>query len=131
VVTPGGEPSERDHAFAGDRTEAGRFLGRTWRHAGRGWFGYTLRIERGKPQQLLVTYWGGDGGNRTFDVEVDGKVIATETLRANRPGRFFDQAYDLPEGLTRDRDRILVRFRAGPGQIAGGVFGIRVVRRRE
>ena len=130
VVVPGGKQSERDHAFVGDRTEAGLFLGRTWRHAGRGWFGYSLKVEPGKPQQLLVTYWGGDGGNRTFDVEVDGKVIATETLRADRPGRFFDQAYDLPEELSRDRDRILVRFRAGPGQTAGGVFGIRVVRSR-
>jgi DUF1680 family protein len=129
-VVPGVEQSERDHAFAGDRTGAGQFQGRPWRHAEHGWFGYNLRIESGKPQQLLVTYWGSDGGNRTFDVEVDGKVIATETLRANRPGQFFDRAYDLPEDLTRDRDRIQVRFRSGPGQTAGGVFGIRVVRRR-
>jgi hypothetical protein len=35
----------------------------------------------------------------------------------------------LPESLTQGRGKVTVKFQAQPGNFAGGVFGVRVVRR--
>ncbi len=75
-----------------------------------------------------MTYWGSDGGNRTFDILVDGQKLATQTLANNRPDEFYDQPYPLPRALLEGKDHVTVVFQAHPGNFAGGVFGLRVVR---
>lgn len=77
---------------------------------------------------LVVTYWGSDAGARVFDIIVDGKVIATQRLQRNKPGQFFDVTYPIPIELTKGKERVTVRFQAHPKCIAGGVFGVRMVR---
>jgi hypothetical protein len=77
-----------------------------------------------------VTYWGSDAGRRVFDILVDGKKLATETLQHNRPDSFFDQTYTLSEDLTKGKSQVTVTFQAHPRQTAGGVFGLRVLRTR-
>ena len=42
-------------------------------HAG---FSYDMRILAEGPIGLTVTYWGGETGNRVFDIMVDGKKMA-------------------------------------------------------
>lgn len=130
AVHPGDEQSERDHGIAGENTGAGEFGDRRWRHAPDGWFSYELRIEPGVDQDLVVTYWGSDAGNRTFDVLVDGVKLATETLANNHPGEFYDRTYPLPADLLRDKAKVTVRFQAAKGNIAGGVFDVMILRRR-
>ncbi len=39
--------------------------------------------------------------------------------------------YDLPPGQAVDRKRITVKFQAHAGQIAGGIFDVRVVMNAE
>jgi hypothetical protein len=65
-----------------------------------------------------------------FDILVEGKKLATETLENNRPDSFYDQSYALSEELTKGKNRVTVRFQAHPHQTAGGVFGLRVLRTR-
>src|SRR5262249_45636298 len=99
--------SERAHGFQGERTSAGEFGGRRWRGArDGGWFSFELKVPPGEPVQLLCAYWGSDGGGREFDVLVDGTKIATERLQNNRPGVFYDQAYPIPEELTKGKERV-------------------------
>ncbi|MFO0887856.1 MAG: glycoside hydrolase family 127 protein [Isosphaeraceae bacterium] len=127
-VKPGEEQNERDHKFEGEKTSAGTFGNRGWRHADDGGhFRYTVKVLPHQPQELSVTYWGSDRGRRVFDLLIDGKKIATETLENNRPEQFYDQTYPLPEELTKGKSQVTVTFQAQPRQTAGGVFGVRVL----
>jgi uncharacterized protein len=120
---------ERDHNLQGEKTQAGDAFGRKWRHAtDGGWFAFTLKCQPEGQQELLVTYWGGDAGNREFDVLVDGQKVATEKLENNRPGKFYDAVYALPDNLTRGRTQVAVKFQALPNKWAGGVFGVRLLK---
>jgi hypothetical protein len=117
--------SERDHHLTGERTSAGEAYGRKWRHAtDGGWFAFDLQARPGQPHELRVTYWGGDAGNRVFDILVNGEKIATQRLNQNAPGKFFDETYSIPARLTEGRSELTVRFQAHPGAMAGGVFGV-------
>jgi hypothetical protein len=128
-VRPGDAASERAHDLAGDRMEAGDAGGRPWRHAlDGGWFSYRLAVRRGEPQVLSVTYWGSDSGARAFDVLVDGQVVATERLASNRPGQYYDQVYPLAPEVVARGEAITVKFQAHPGNRAGGIFDVRVLR---
>jgi len=129
-VAPGDEQNERDHKQQGEQTAAGEFGGRQWRHAtDGGWFSWEVKVLAEGPQELRVTYWGSDGGNRVFDVLIDGQKLATQRLQNNKPGNFYDEVYALPAEMTKGKDKITVRFQAHPGAWAGGVFGVRVVKR--
>jgi len=121
---------ERDHNVQGERTAATEFGGRKLRHAwDGGWFSFDVAVPSDAPADLIITYWGSETGNRTFDVLVDGRKIATQALHRDRPERFWDKVYELPTDLTRGKSKVTVRFQAMPGHYAGGVFGVRVVKR--
>jgi len=129
VLVPQTQP-ERDHNYQGEKSSAGMFNGRHWRHAyPGGWFSYDMKIATDRPVDLMVTYWGSDVGNRKFDVMVDGHKIGTQTLNMNHPGEFFDVTYPIPDDVTRNKDKVTVRFQSHPGAMAGGVFGCRIVKR--
>jgi len=87
-----------------------------------------MQVLPDKPMALLCTYWGSDIGNRQFDVLVSGTRIATQRLDRDKPDEFFDVEYPIPETLTRGQTTITVRFQAQPGNFAGGVFGLRVLK---
>lgn len=122
---------ERDHNLQGEKTGPGEFGGRKFRHAwDGGWFSFEVAVPTNAPADLVITYWGSETGNRTFDVLVEGEKLATTRLHQDKPEEFWDKVYPLPEALTRDRARVTVKFQAHPGNYAGGVFGVRVVRRQ-
>ena len=129
AVVPDREQSERDHALRGEQTGAGDFGDRKWRHAtDGGWFSWRLKVLPGQPQELRVTYWGSDGGNRVFDILVEDRKLATQKLEQRQPDKFFDEVYPLPADLLKDKQTITVKFQAHPGAFAGGVFEARVMR---
>ncbi|MBN2505842.1 MAG: glycoside hydrolase family 127 protein [Verrucomicrobia bacterium] len=129
AVSPGEPQPETDHQFQGENTQAGTHMNRRWRHAADGgWFSYEIKVAPDQAMTLRCTYWGEDAGARTFEVLVDGRRIATQTLDRNRPGEFYDEEYPVPTALTRGKSRVSVRFQAHPGNIAGGLFGLRMLR---
>jgi hypothetical protein len=129
VLRIGEMQPERDHNLQGERTGAGEHLGRKWRHAADGgWFAVDLQVDGQTGNELLCTYWGSEVGPRTFDILVDGQVVATQSLANDRPGQFFDVTYPVPEPLTRGKTRVTVRWQAHAGNFAGGVFGCRMLR---
>jgi DUF1680 family protein len=128
-VLPGNDQDERDHNLTEERSNSGVFSNRHWRDASDGgWFRYVLRVEPDRAQELSVTYWGSDGGGRRFDILIDGKKLATQTLENNHPDEFFDQSYPLPEDLLKGKKEVAVTFQAHEQRRAGGVFGLRVLR---
>jgi hypothetical protein len=130
AVLIGRQPSERDHGLKGEKTAAGVFGGRHWRHAwDGGWFSFELNVPADKPAELLCNYWGGDAGGREFDILVDGVKIAAQKLERNRPERFYDEVYAIPPELTKGKEKVTVRFQAQPGKMAGGVFDCRVLKK--
>ena len=129
VVRPGEQQSETDHKLAGEHTQSGDLFDRKWRHAtDGGWFSWELKVLPGEPQNLAVTYWGSDSGNRVFDVLLDGTRVATQRLENNRAGEFHEEVYRIPAELTKGKERVGVKFQAQPGAWAGGIFGVRVLR---
>jgi uncharacterized protein len=126
---PGEQQSEVDHGQEGEKTISGDWQGRKFRHAeDGGWFSFRMKVAPARPVELVCDYWGGETGDRTFDILVDGRLIATQTLRQDKPGDFFDMTYAIPEELTRGRQSVEVRFRAHPGNMAGGLYGARTLR---
>ncbi len=119
---------EKLHNQQGEKSYSGSAFGRKWRDARGGWFSYDLKVRPDDPVSLLVTYWGGDVGNRNFDILVDGEKIATQKLNNLKPGKFVDVEYKVPAVLTRGKEKVTIRFQAHPGAMAGGYFGCRVVR---
>ncbi len=127
---PGEMQPERDHNFQSEKSNNGEATGRKWRDArDGGGFSFDLTTDGDKPQDLVLTYWGGEGNERVFDISVDGKVIATQTLLNNQPGEFFDVTYPLTPELVRDKTKVTVRLQAHPGMMAGGLFGAYLLRR--
>jgi hypothetical protein len=84
-----------------------------------------------QPVALVVTYWGGDSGNRVFDILVDGQKIATQKLNSPKPGKFMDVKYAVPVAMTKGKKKVTVRFQGHPRSTAGGIFGLRVVRTKK
>jgi DUF1680 family protein len=127
-VAPGEQQPEVEHDFEGVATEAGVNFGRHWRHAA-GWFGYRLRDPEGAARYLRVDYWGADAG-RSFTIELNGIVIAEVTSTGEYGAEFVSVDYPLSaEVLARSEDGThRLRFIAGEGSIAGGIYGVRLLR---
>ena len=122
-LSPGEQQSEIDHGVVSERSQIGDFRDRKWRDArDGGWFEFRMKVLRDTPQILRCTYWGDDTGGREFDILVDGKLLATQKLDRNQPGKFFDVEYPLPAALLAGKDTITIRIQPRPGHIAGGLF---------
>jgi hypothetical protein len=128
----GEQQPEKDHNLQGENTSTGTVNGRKWRHAvDGGWFSFDLRVEPGKTNELVLTYWGGENGNRNFDVLVETTRVGTQKLLMNEPGKFFEVTYSIPPSLTAGKKLVNVRLQAHPGAWAGGLYGARVLRQKE
>jgi len=124
-VKIGDRDAEARHGMKGERTQAGAYEGRNWRHAiSGGWFSYEVAVASATDTILQATFWGDDAGTRTFDILVDNQKLATQKLDRNAPGRFFDVRWPLAKDLTAGKRKITVRFQAHPDHTAGGVFGL-------
>jgi DUF1680 family protein len=128
---PGEQQSEVDHRQQGEITGSGDWQNRKFRHAENGgWFSFEQKVSPDAAMELLATYWGSESGARTFDILVDGQKIATQTLNQDKPGQFFEKAYPIPTELTRGKQKVTVRFQAHAGNIAGGVFGVKMLKKQ-
>ncbi|HEX8601174.1 MAG TPA: glycoside hydrolase family 127 protein [Pseudoduganella sp.] len=121
-VAPGEQQPESDHAFKGEGADAGINAGRHWRHA-TGWFSYVLNNPKGEAKTLRLTFASGDAGRR-FDILVDGKLLQQVALEKEDEA-FYTRDVTLPEGLGQ---KIEVKFVARDGSIAGGLYGLRLLR---
>ncbi len=123
-VAPGEQQPESDHFFKGEGADAGLRGMRHWRHASK-WFSYELKDPEGTARTLRLTFASGDAGRR-FDVLLNGQLLQAVTIE--RKGEaFYDLDLPLPAGVARD-GKLEVKFAAHPGSIAGGLYGLRLLR---
>ena len=94
-----------------------------------GGFTFTMKCLPDKPQALMCAWWGSDGGARTFEIDVDDRKIATQSLHDLNPGHIKHIRYSIPESITRGKTHLTIHLQANPGNIAGGLFGARIVTR--
>lgn len=121
--------AERDHELVGERTRNGEHNDHKWRDAfDGGHFEFTMKVDPAKQNDLICTYWGSDSNGREFDILVDAKVIATQVLNNDKPESLWDVTYPIPAELTQGKESVRIRLQGKPGKIAGGLFGVRVVR---
>ena len=125
-VAIGEQQPEVEHDLKGEGMAVGVHQGRRWRHGA--WIEYTLDPRGAKEADLAVTYSGDDRG-REFDILVDGRVIATQRLTGEKPGRFVEKRHRLPADLLQAAGarRITVRFQAKQW-LAGGLYDVRLLK---
>ncbi len=126
-VAPGQQQPESDHFFNGEGVEAGVNGGRHWRHASK-WFSYELKDPKGEAKLLQLTFAQADKGRR-FDIEVNGVLVAEVALSGDANPEFYTVDYPLPDSIVQAKPQALsVRFVAKPGSLAGGMYGLRLLR---
>lgn len=125
-VLVGDDASERAHDLSAEQSETGRVSNYAWRDAApNGAFSYVLALPKSPAATLICTYWGGDRG-RTFDVVVNGVVVATQTLEGRQPGKAIEVTYPLPPDSLTGQQNLTVRFQGtGKGRV-GGLLGLRL-----
>jgi hypothetical protein len=126
---PGEMQPERNHNFQGDSLNMMRdFRGRKARGAERGgWLSFEMSVDPTQAMSLVLEYWGGFTGSKTFDILIDGQKIATDNISGKQDGTFIDVFYDIPEALSRGKDRITVKLDPHVGHRAGPFFYARTV----
>jgi DUF1680 family protein len=128
---PGEMQAEGDHNFQGDRLNRMEdFKGRKARGAERGgWLSFDMKVLPDEPMALVIEYWGGFTGSKTFDILVDGQKIATENISGKKDGSFLDVPYELPPELTAGKTSVTVKLNPHTGHRAGPFFYARTVRK--
>lgn len=132
VFRPNEQQDEVDHDFRGTNVARGDgALGKKWCDSDGGYFSFTMKVNSKLPAELLLTYWGSDGGNRKFDILVNNEVIAVEELTASKPNEYFDRRYAIPFHLLQGKDKVTVKLRAYQNNKAGGIFFARMMLKKE
>jgi hypothetical protein len=122
---------ERDHNLDSDKSNVGEFGGHKWRDArDGGWFAFDMKVLPDMPMGLVCTYWGSDSSGREFDILVDDVKIAAQRLNNDKPGKFWDATYAIPQELTKGKDKVRIKLAAHPGRMAGGLFDCRVLKKQ-
>ena len=107
--------SEVAHGLTENQTQSGVISSRSWRHAYQpgGYFEYTLETQKRSDVQLICVF-GAQDDYRPFDITVEGETIATPALFAlhDTASLVRWQAFQIPEHLLQNRDRIRMRIQA-------------------
>ncbi|WP_343729748.1 glycoside hydrolase family 127 protein [Duganella sp.] len=124
-VAPGEQQPESDHFFKAEGADAGVNKGKHWRHAS-GWFSYDLTDKKGEARVLRLTYSKLDAGRR-FDILINDKLLAEVRLDASAPQEFYTRDYPIPADAAM-AGKLVVKFVAREGSVAGGLYGVRLLR---
>lgn len=126
-VAPGEQQPESDHFFKADGGASGLAKGRRWRHA-TGWFSYDLNDKKSEARLLRLTYAQGDAGRR-FDILINDQLLAAVTLDDKAPQELYTVDYPIPPALVAAAGgKLVVKFVARGGSVAGGLYGLRLLR---
>ncbi|MYN06238.1 glycoside hydrolase family 127 protein [Pseudoduganella aquatica] len=125
-VAPGEQQPESDHFFKGEGADAGINKGRHWRHA-KAWFSYELNDKEGAAKTLRLSFSRADAG-RKFDIVVNGELLETVILGRDAADEIYTRDFAIPAGHPGQPRKLTVKFVAHPGSMAGGLYGLRLLR---
>lgn len=113
----------------GEDSRPQRIRGRPGRRGG-SWFSYDVPVEPDHPMVLILTFYSDDrrATPASFEVLVDGQVVAALDIGRTEPPRFFDLEYPIPAALVAGKETVTVRFEAKEGSQIATVFGLRLIR---
>ena len=120
---------ERDHNLTQERTDVREQNDRGTRQPlVNGWMEFDMKVDPASVNELVMTYWGNDRSRPDFEILVDGKLLAEDTL-ANRPiNTYYDVAYRLPEAMTSGKNTVRVRIQPKATKVGPTVGGARTAR---
>ena len=117
--------SEKAHNLKGEKTNSGSE--NSWRDASDlGWFSYQVKVTDKDPVELVLTYNSLDGGNREFDIFADDVKIGFQKLRTETFSAMIDRSYRIPAEVVKGKKEVTIRIQSVPGNIAGGIYGLRI-----
>jgi uncharacterized protein len=126
-VAPGEQQPESDHFFKAEGADTGLNKGMRWRHA-TGWMSYELNDKQHQAKRLRLTFSALDAG-RQFDLLVNGKLVQSIQLTGDSPQEIYTRDFNIPEPVIRaSNGKLLVKFVAHKGSIAGGLYGLRLLK---
>ena len=129
AVATGEQQPEVDHNMETSNSNSGVHNNMAWRDASNGgYFSYELATEGKTNLALMVTYWGYEGGARAFVIYIDNVALANENTTGQwNVNEFVNKEYAIPNSMVEGKQSIRVKFEANPGNIAGGVFYLRLL----
>jgi len=131
-VAIGEQQPETDHAMLLEKSNKGNNLNEFFREASDGgYFSYDLSTKSETDLSLMVRYWGAEWGNRKFDLFIDDEKLVTEdnTNKWNQ-SMFKGGVYPIPDSMVKGKTQVRVKFQALPGNTAGAVYHVRLVRNK-
>lgn len=129
-VATGEQQPETDHDMQNENSGSGNTNHEFYRDASRGgYFSYEMNTNSKTDLSLNVRYWGAEWGGRKFDIYIDDEKLLTEdnTGRWNQ-SRFFNIEYDIPDSMLKGKSSIRVKFQSVPGNTAGAVYYVRLLK---
>lgn len=132
-VATGEQQPETDHAMQNEHSISGNSNNQFFREANRGgFFSYEMKTNSEADLSLLVRYWGAEWGGRKFEIYIDDEKLLTEdnTGRWNQ-STFQDVEYEIPSKMVKGKEKIRVKFQSLPGNTAGAVYFIRLLRQSQ
>ena len=129
-VATGEQQPETDHAMQHEKSNSGNANHESFRDARNGgYFSYEMKTNSETDLSLIVRYWGAEWGARKFDIYIDDEKLRTEdnTGRWNQ-SRFQDVEYTIPDSMVKGKENIRVKFQSLPGNTAGGVYYVRLIK---
>jgi len=120
---------ERDHKLTEARTDVREQNNRATRQplAG-GWMEFDMKVDGTATNALVLTLWGNDRARPDFEILVDGKLLASETLEGKPLNRYYDATYALPVQMTERKTTVRIRIEPKATKVGPNVAGARVVR---
>ena len=119
---------ERDHNLHAENSRIGDYLNKKYRFAyDDGMFDFDMKVGSTNPVQLLMTYWGGDSGKSTFELVVNDTYVVPVKISGD-PKSFVEIIVNLPQELTRDKEKIKVKFRGMGHNRVSNLYNCRLLR---
>jgi DUF1680 family protein len=132
-VATGEQQPETDHNMQNEHSGTGNTHNEFYRDASRnGYFSYEMKTDSETDLGLNVRYWGAEWGGRKFNIFIDDEKLVTEdnTGRWNQ-SKFQNVEYTIPNSMVKGKSSIRVKFQSIPGNTAGAVYYIRLVKKKQ
>lgn len=130
-VATGEQQPETDHKIQSSNSYTGIHMNEYWRDARNGGYvSYEMATGGNTGLSLMVRYWGYESGARSFNILVDGTVIATENITNKwNVNDFVNVEYPINDNLVTGKEYITVKFQAvNTSNTAGGLFYVRLLK---
>ncbi|MDD2435969.1 MAG: glycoside hydrolase family 127 protein [Massilibacteroides sp.] len=125
----GEHQSERDHLIESKISYVYNQVGRMGRDVrDDGFLLYQAAVDPSTSNELMLTFWGSDTGRLQFDVLIDGKIMTNVIVKDETPGEFYNRFFKIPPYLIEGKKKITISFKPTPGNRAGIIYGIRILK---